>query len=704
MKKNIVLIFVLFGWFCSYGQNYYKTIAGTSVSIDSISYVVNSQIKALNVSGLSLGLITDNEFILKQNFGYQNYESQKPINDNNLFEAASMSKPIFAWLIMKLTEKGIIDLDKPLFQYYHYPDIAHDDRHKAITARLVLTHQTGLPNWRYGGPLTINFEPGSDFSYSGEGYVYLGKVIEHLLQMPLEQIFQQEVFQPLGMQNSTMIWSPSLNIKKAFGHYNGNVLSTDYYRPLRANPAASLHTNIEDFSKFILAVLNYKGLKQKSYDEMFRIQVTLQKGNSHQNEDGTIHWGLGWVIEKTPHGLIYQHGGNNGDFESYFQISLDKKSGYVYFSNSDKGDELNKSLKPLLTSGTYTASNSNKLTEEYQIPINAQYWQVNGLHAAINYKGKEAAFLNKGELLLKDSLYKNLIVEFDVAFPKDYGNVGLHFRGKNGENYESFYLRTHESGTSQSMQYTPVFNGVPGWQLYSGYNYTGRTTHLRQNNWNHVRMAIFDDWMEVYIDDMDHLALHVFDLKYAIEKGYVALWTDNIAYFSNFRIKEIDSYNFYYNRQPKPKPPIGTITTWDVSEPFDNRELYPSFVDSLKFQRVQCEYNGLVNLAKFAKIHENKNTVLARVNLISSKKQRKSIQFGYSDIGKIYLNNEILYDGQRVFQSRDNHYWGTIGYYQRIYIDLQEGNNELWFVITENFGGWGLMMKLDDMKDVKIEN
>jgi len=702
--------FMIFIQIMSGQSTTFMTLSGESVTLDTLSSHIEMGMEELNMAGLSFALIQNNQVRYSKNFGYQNWDNKMRITPNTLFEAASMSKPVFAWLVMKLVENGLIELDKPLYQYYNYPDIAHDNKHKKITARLVLTHQTGLPNWRYNRPLSIGFEPGADFSYSGEGFVYLGKVIEHILEMSLEEIMQKEVFRPLKMENSSMIWSPENSLQKASGHYNGNVPSTDYYRPLQANPAASLLTTVEDFTKFMIAVLNQEGLKKSSYDEMFKIQVTPKIGNSHQNEKGTINWGVGWVLEKTPHGIKAQHGGNNGDFESYFELSLDKKMGYVYFTNTDKGDEFNKILKPFLTNYERIILPNSNLSSDYEIDFSSATWDTDEATEHLMFKGKSSiAFLSQGEAVLNSKFFKNSIIEFDVLMPEGYCNAGVKFRRSDEDNYENFYLRSHESGTNQALQYTPVFNGNTGWQLHGGYNYRGRTLHFRDGEWMHVKMAIFDDWMEVFIDDMDNLALHVFDLKHPVKAGSIALWSDSPAYFANFKAKEVETYDFYYNRQPKPIPPTGTITSWNISNGFHNHELNDvapaeKFVNTLTWEAINCEYNGLVNISKKVKLSKDENTVIGKAIVISDKEQRKRLQFGYSDIGKIFLNRKIIYDGQRIFQSRDPSYWGTIGYFESIYLDLKEGENELWFVVTENFGGWGMMAKFDNIEGIEIKN
>jgi CubicO group peptidase (beta-lactamase class C family) len=105
------------------------------------------------------------------------------VNDLTLYEAASITKPVFAFAVQRLAERGVIDLDKPLYLYLPYEDIAYDDRYKLMTARHVLTHRTGFPNWRSmneDGKLNLKFTPGTGYGYSGEGFEYLKMVIEKI--------------------------------------------------------------------------------------------------------------------------------------------------------------------------------------------------------------------------------------------------------------------------------------------------------------------------------------------------------------------------------------------------------------------------------------------------------------------------------------------------------------------------------------------
>ena len=133
------------------------------------------------IPGLSMVVIENGEVALHFELGVKNTETKESVDEETLFETASLSKPVFAYGVLKLVEKGKLDLDKPLVAYLPYPDIANDERGHSITARMVLAHTTGFPNWRpKNAPLKIHFQPGDRFSYSGEGFLFLQKVVEQV--------------------------------------------------------------------------------------------------------------------------------------------------------------------------------------------------------------------------------------------------------------------------------------------------------------------------------------------------------------------------------------------------------------------------------------------------------------------------------------------------------------------------------------------
>ncbi len=189
---------------------------------------VQAYLEYFKIPGISIAVIKDFQVVYSRGFGVKNAATGEPVGDDTVFEAASMTKPVFAYTVLRLVDRGVLDLDTPLYTYLPYEDITHDDRYKLITARMVLTHRTGFPNWRTG-KLDIKFTPGTKVSYSGEGFVYLGKVVERLTGKKLVNLCREEVFEPLGIENASLIW-------------NGNMARLERHGPRRVQAACQRQT------------------------------------------------------------------------------------------------------------------------------------------------------------------------------------------------------------------------------------------------------------------------------------------------------------------------------------------------------------------------------------------------------------------------------------------------------------------------------
>lgn len=161
----------------------------------------------VGVPGLSIALIRNNDIVWHSAFGITNVDSGKPVDENTIFEAASLSKPVFAYMVLKFITRVELELDTPLINYASEDYIKtkflgkdfNDDRYKKITARMVLNHSTGFPNWREGNTIYFKYEPGSNFSYSAEAFYYLQIIIENISDQKLTELMPWEVFEPLGM-------------------------------------------------------------------------------------------------------------------------------------------------------------------------------------------------------------------------------------------------------------------------------------------------------------------------------------------------------------------------------------------------------------------------------------------------------------------------------------------------------------------------
>jgi CubicO group peptidase (beta-lactamase class C family) len=349
------------------------TLNGRVVTPAAFEGFLQKEMDSLGIPGVSIAVINHGRIVYQGALGIANTDTKKRVDDQSIFEAASMSKPVFAYLVMRMVDKGLIDLDVPLYRYMPYADIERDERYKLITARMVLTHRTGFPNWRYFNradtslhvhfpDLYLKFTPGTRYSYSGEGFLYLAKVVAHLAGrdlQTLEQVFEQEVAIPLGMKHAWFTGNAFISQHKVAGHVNGKVavyhnmnwpISFPTWDSTYFNPAASLHTDAESYANFLIGLMNGVGLRKGTLTEMLKPQASLPDSIA-ERKDERAAVGLGIFMEMTPYGTVYEHGGDNGNFKSHFVWYKSQKAGYVFFANSDKGDELNTRLREFFTNG-----------------------------------------------------------------------------------------------------------------------------------------------------------------------------------------------------------------------------------------------------------------------------------------------------------------------------------------------------------------
>lgn len=324
----------------------------TKANAQIIDHFINTYRDYYNIPGASLALIKDGKLIYHQTYGVRNTFTKQPVDSNTLFEAASVTKPVFSFAVQRLAERGVINLDTPLYRYLPYPDIAYDDRYKLVTARHVLTHQTGFPNWRWmnaDGKLDIKFTPGTKFGYSGEGFEYLKLVVQKVTGKKVEQVLQEEVIQPIGLWHTFFSRNDSLRQMVAEGHFEG----MPNYDELPESPgmAYSMHTEAKIFTRFMLYLMEQKGLSAKTYNEIFSKHTEYNFDPGDPKPKYPTYMGESLEIRETPWGKSFGHGGNNGDFKCTFRVYKDAKMGYVLFTNSDTSNELLEAIGQFLVEG-----------------------------------------------------------------------------------------------------------------------------------------------------------------------------------------------------------------------------------------------------------------------------------------------------------------------------------------------------------------
>ncbi|MEO8453298.1 MAG: serine hydrolase [Gemmatimonadota bacterium] len=297
-----------------------------------------------DVPGLSIALIEKGQVAWTHAFGFANADTKAPVTERTVFEAASLSKPVVAYVALHLVDAGRLDLDAPLSRYVTTPYVADDPRLAAITARRVLSHTSGLPNGRGPNqPEQIYFPPGERFSYSGEGFLYLQKVIETITGQPLNAIAQQLVFDPFGMVSSSFVWQNRYDSLAAFPHNDAGVPG-DRRKPLVALGHASLETTAADYARFITALVRGSGLKTASRSAMFRLQSQVDStcvvctSRPAGPKLSTIGWGLGWGLSPVPGGdTLFWHWGDNGNMKAFTATLVRAGRGVVFFTNGANG-------------------------------------------------------------------------------------------------------------------------------------------------------------------------------------------------------------------------------------------------------------------------------------------------------------------------------------------------------------------------------
>ncbi|WP_109301274.1 serine hydrolase [Aquimarina sp. AU474] len=403
LKKNkrletlgtlMILFSLTFGSCTNASSNQYITrLDGSTISKDSLTSKIKQLLHDAKVHGAAITVLNDNTIDYQRVFGYKNYENKELLSDSTNMYGASFSKAVFAVLVMKLVEENVIDLDTPLASYlpkkiYEYKPLTrwHDDfsslktdtlYHK-ITARMCLNHTTGFKNSRWyedDQKLRVNFEPGSLYSYSGEGFIYLQVVLEKLLDRNLEELVKEKIFVPLGMHNSSYQWNPSFENNFAYGHSKiGKLHPKDIDNEPRAG--GTLETTAKDYSKFMEGVLQHKIITPVSWNEIFKPQIKINSlrqfgpltaKHTNENDNINLSHGLGWGTLKSPYGWGAFKGGHSNGFRHYSIVFPKAGKGIMIMTNSDNGDGIFKELLEVALADLYTPWKWKNL-----IPYNAK--------------------------------------------------------------------------------------------------------------------------------------------------------------------------------------------------------------------------------------------------------------------------------------------------------------------------------------------
>jgi len=361
-----------------------KRIDGSIISADSLTAAIHRLAEAVHITGISVTVFNDNKVAYHEAFGYKKAAVKEPLLASSSLYAASLSKAVFAVLVMKLVENHQLDLDKPLQQYldtavYDYPSrgpdywasdysaLRGDTQYTQITARMCLSHSTGFGDWRWFEPdqkLRLHFRPGTRYQYSGEGLCYLQFVLEHKLHISVDTLAQQLIFKPLGMAHTGYTWNPLWGQEPAPGHDSaGRGYPLKKYKVTRA--ASTLQTTPEEYAVFMQSLLQGKILQPSSLKTLFTPQIRIRTKNQFavvpdfdkdttMNDGIQLSYGLGWGLLQSPYGTGAFKEGHGDGFQHYSIVFPQKKIGILILTNSDNSEGIFKELLETAIGDKYT--------------------------------------------------------------------------------------------------------------------------------------------------------------------------------------------------------------------------------------------------------------------------------------------------------------------------------------------------------------
>lgn len=320
------------------------------MTVERLQQYIHHFMQANELPGLSVAVIKGGKILLADGFGVRSVEDSSPVTSTSLYHMASVSKPFSATAIMQLVEKGQIDLDARLIDYLPYFEM-DDERYTAITIRQMLNHISGMPDvWDYewGNPYIeddaleryarslsdrkLMTDPGTTFAYSNITFELLGEVISKVSGLTFEEYMRRNIFQPLGMRNSTFLRAEvpdSLSMTPHTNIFGNEALPTYPYNRAHA-PSSTFHTNAEDACRWMQANLNrgelngIRILQAGGYDQLWKSYFPVGDGRQI---------GLSWFLGNLHGWDTVDHGGSDSGFRSMLLMVPGQALGVTVMSN-----------------------------------------------------------------------------------------------------------------------------------------------------------------------------------------------------------------------------------------------------------------------------------------------------------------------------------------------------------------------------------
>lgn len=330
------------------GKKYFRANS-KKVKTTDFEDEVNRMISDMGVPGLSLAIIENNQISYYNVFGVKSKGGEE-LDEHTIFDGCSLSKSLLVLVAHQLADEGVLELDKPLYQYLPNAKLQHDERYTKITARMVLSHSSGLENWiHYNNQkqLDIVADPGTKYTYSGEGYHYLADVISVLLDKPYDEYIQDRVINKLGLTRTFLKYQSQADSMGggfipsnfAVGHQiSGRQRS---WNNTECVPAGGNHFTAHDYAQLIISIFDGSELTESQINEVVMPSIQIH--------DSEVGYGPGFEIFKSDNDLIIAHGGDKDGYKNQMFYSVKKKTGFVILTNSDWGKGMSEKINDLTT-------------------------------------------------------------------------------------------------------------------------------------------------------------------------------------------------------------------------------------------------------------------------------------------------------------------------------------------------------------------
>lgn len=293
------------------------------------------------------------------------------------------------------------------------------------------------------------------------------------------------------------------------------------------------------------------------------------------------------------------------------------------------------------------------------------------------------------------------VIEADVAVTRQRSFHGLVWRAA-GLDFESFFVRPHQVGNPDSIQYTPNPNGISSWQLYHGSGFWSPVT-FPIDSWFTIRIAFAGARADIFVGDLATPVLAIGELKLPPQAGGIGIQVGGPGLHLARLACLTKRPTLVGVPDPEPPQPPGVISSWDVSDPFPegalagSLELPKEVMAARTWTSLGVERSGLANLGRINPLGGDRNTALARASIEAEEAAVRPLELGFSDRATLFLNGRALFHGDESYRNRDYRFLGSIGWWDTVYLPLDAGRNELVVAVSEDFGGWGLQARFADL-------